>query len=559
MITRIRQRFFHVRFTYPNPLDAQRAQVLLFVSAALLLVAVAAFALVALPGIISTGIVDWGAIFSTIVAVAAAIVAYRFIQVGQLNVAIWIILGSILFGCLRTIFIDNNGLPNVSTALVAFVTLPIVVAGVLVRRRGLLITTVITGVVVVGAALAQRNNFTPVTYIPAETAARDIILVLVDIVSVVAVLIAFLGTLQRLAGELFQLSTQRQSIHKLGLDLTIYNDESTLLNVAHARIRQLVGKPFVEIYLQNDEGNLTLAASSGKRRTILSIEPNILAEAARSRKTQLASLLDSPERRTHMAASTSFAAAVPMMVNSDLMGVMDFQDVKPFDSNEVESLQELADQLALALQRIRETTGLQVLVSDHERTIKRLQSQLQDLNQRQQQNVGEIWSGYIRGRGRQAIGYNLDDSTATPIQATDLPEGLVKTLSSGQLEVSQQGDEQVINVPIRFRDTNLGAMSFAVPADQPLNDRQIEVATTVAERLALALENTRLFEQSQSQATRERKASEVAAALIGATDVRVVLNMAAEQFKDALGAVNTRIYIQPETMMEPLAQSQQEQ
>jgi GAF domain-containing protein len=82
------------------------------------------------------------------------------------------------------------------------------------------------------------------------------------------------------------------------------------------------------------------------------------------------------------------------------------------------------------------------------------------------------------------------------------------------------------------------------------------VATTVAERLALALENTRLFEQSQSQALRERKASEVATALIGATDVRVVLNMAAEQFKDALGAVNTRIYIQPETLMEPLAQTQ---
>ena len=102
-------------------------------------------------------------------------------------------------------------------------------------------------------------------------------------------------------------------------------------------------------------------------------------------------------------------------------------------------------------------------------------------------------------------------------------------------------------------------MSFAVPSDQPLSQRQIEVATTVAERLALALENTRLFEQSQSQALRERKASEVATALIGATDVRVVLNMAAEQFKDALGAVNTRIYIQPETLMEPLAQTQGEQ
>jgi GAF domain-containing protein len=559
MITRIRQRFFNLHYTYTNPLDAQRAQVLLLVSAALFVVAVVAFIFLSLPDIISTGTIDWGSVLSTVVAIAAAYVSYRFIQVGQLGAAIWIILGAILFGSLRTLLVGTEGFPSVSSSLVVFVSLPIVVAGVLVRNRGLIVTTIITLVVVIAAALAQRNYTTPVTYVPSELAARDITLVVVDIVSVVAVLIAFLGTLQRIAGDLFQLSAQRQNIHKLGLELTIYNDENTLLNVAHARIRQLVGKPFVEIYLQNEEGNLTLAASSGKRRTILSIESNILAEAARSRKTQLASLLDAPERRSHMAASTSFATAVPVMVNNDLIGVIDFQDVVAFKPDEVESLQELADQLALALQRVRSMTGLQVLVSDQERTINRLQNQLQDLNQRQQQNVSEIWSGYIRGRGRQAIGYNLDDSTATPIQATDLPEGLVDTLRSGQLEVSQQGNEQIINVPIRFRDTNLGAMSFAVPADQPLNDRQIEVATTVAERLALALENTRLFEQSQSQATRERKASEVAAALIGATDVRVVLNMAAEQFKEALGAVNTRIYIQPETMMEPLAQSQQEQ
>jgi GAF domain-containing protein len=72
----------------------------------------------------------------------------------------------------------------------------------------------------------------------------------------------------------------------------------------------------------------------------------------------------------------------------------------------------------------------------------------------------------------------------------------------------------------------------------------------VAERLALALENTRLFEQTQAQAQRERKANEIASVLIGATDVRLVLNLAAENFKDALGAVNTHIYIQPDLLAE---------
>jgi GAF domain-containing protein len=418
----------------------------------------------------------------------------------------------------------------------------------------------LTFVLVVIAAAAQSANGIPVTYVPSEMVASDVVTIFLTLLVVLAILVAFLGTLQRVARESYQASEQHQWIHNLGLELSKIDNEAALLNAALTRTRQSVGQRFVEIYLINEDGNLILASGSNQRRTtIRSIDENILAEAARSRTLQVTSLQDAPERHSHLAASTSFAAAVPLIANNQLMGVLDFQDVVPFRANELDNLQELADRIAISLQRVRVTTDLQARVDDHEQTISRLQTQLQDFNRRQQQNVSEVWGSYIQGRGRQAIGYNLDGDSATPIQAADLPSDLVNTLKSGKLEVSTKGKEQVVNVPIKFRDTNLGAMSFAVPADQPLNDRQIEVATIVAERLALALENTRLFEQSQSQAFRERKASEVSTALLGATDVRVVLNMAAEQFKEALGAVNTKIYIRPETMMEPLAQTQQEQ
>src|SRR5678816_910150 len=109
--------------------------------------------------------------------------------------------------------------------------------------------------------------------------------------------------------------------------------------------------------------------------------------------------------------------------------------------------------------------------------------------------------------------------------------------------IETAGDEQIVNVPITFREQTLGAMSFAVPKGQQLSERQVEMARIVAERLALALENTRLFEQSQAQAIRERKASEVSGLLIGATDVYSVLNLAAQNFNEALGAIHTRIYI----------------
>jgi GAF domain-containing protein len=88
-------------------------------------------------------------------------------------------------------------------------------------------------------------------------------------------------------------------------------------------------------------------------------------------------------------------------------------------------------------------------------------------------------------------------------------------------------------------------MAFAVPKEQAVGERQLEMAQDISSRLALALETRQLFERTEAQALRERKASETASLLISATDVRAVLNLAAESFNQALGAVRTHIYVHP--------------
>ncbi|MBC7870636.1 MAG: hypothetical protein H7Y09_07330 [Chitinophagaceae bacterium] len=93
-------------------------------------------------------------------------------------------------------------------------------------------------------------------------------------------------------------------------------------------------------------------------------------------------------------------------------------------------------------------------------------------------------------------------------------------------------------------------MAFTLPPGQQIGERQVEMAQNVADRLALALENKRLFEQSQSQAIRERKANEASGLLISATDVETAIKLAAESFNKALGAVNTHIHLQPDAFVE---------
>lgn len=557
MITRIRKQLFSLRHAYSNPLDRQRAQILLFLNLALVVITTISVLFLTIPSYLNTGSLDVSGLISSLLVVIASWSSYQMIQRGQLRFAIWIILLAITIGTLSAIVFSSGDTPSISNSLIIFLPVPIVVAGVLLNRRGLVIVTLLVLVVVTISAIAEVTAQTAAGTVSANNVSNDLITIVLSILSILVILLAFLGTLQNIANESFEIGSQRQRISKMGLELGVINNEKQLLDAAITKTRQIFGQRFIEIYLLNEDGNLTLPSGGGQRRTaIRSIDTNIVAEAARSRMVLTTSLQDPPERHTHMAASTSHALAVPVMINNNVMGVMDIQDTNAFSHNEQDTFQQLADQIALALQRVRMETDLQARVADQENTITRLQTQLADFSRSQQQNVNEVWGSYIQGRGRQAIGYNLDQNSATPVHATDLPGALANTLKTGQLEVTTQGNEQVVNVPIKFRDTNLGAMSFSIPAGQSLSDRQIEVATTVAERLALALENTRLFEQSQSQALRERKASEVSTALIGATDVRVVLNMAAEQFKDALGAVNTRIFIQPETLMEPLAQTQ---
>ena len=80
-----------------------------------------------------------------------------------------------------------------------------------------------------------------------------------------------------------------------------------------------------------------------------------------------------------------------------------------------------------------------------------------------------------------------------------------------------------------------------MPSNRPITRRQIEIMRNVIQRLALALDNKRLFEQSQSQAQRESKANEIASLLLSSTDMDTVLRLAATNFNDALGAIQTHI------------------
>jgi GAF domain-containing protein len=211
-------------------------------------------------------------------------------------------------------------------------------------------------------------------------------------------------------------------------------------------------------------------------------------------------------------------------------------------------------------------TDLQASVARQEAENAALRNRLQSLRQADRASRN-VWERLVTSRNQAsaanggqkgaasapatlAYGFNFDGEQGMHIPASDLPPSLRAVLETGAHQVRQEGDVKVVSVPINLRGQLLGAMSFSIAKDRVLSEKQIETAKIVAERLALALENRQLFEQTQAQAERERKASEAAGSFITSTDVESVMNVAVRSFNEALGAIHTRIHLQPSAVME---------
>jgi GAF domain-containing protein len=112
-----------------------------------------------------------------------------------------------------------------------------------------------------------------------------------------------------------------------------------------------------------------------------------------------------------------------------------------------------------------------------------------------------------------------------------------------------------MTVPIELRGQPIG--QIVVEDDQPqrqLSADERELVREVVQRMALALESTRLFEQTQSAlgearrlAQRERLINRITAQLRGATTVDEVLRIAADEMRRSVGAAYTAVTLAPPT------------
>ena len=548
MIT-LRRLFFDIQYPYENPQDIQRARLILPLNFIMILFWVLTLLLFVLPPLSAGEAVNPGAAGFVLILPPALIPMYYLVRTGRVNTAAWII---ILLITMTSIIAPLNTLTEWQSVLIA---IPIVMAGTMLSGTGFLVITLICIAAVLTGAISDQRLQTSVEFIPAQASATAGLTVLIGIITLVTIL-RILGRSQsdNLARLIGAQRRARTSLSRLS-EKEIDQDQDALISRTLNILRDDMKMSIAQVFLADSSGKITqrLYTSIDTNHELVyefleDVTPIAIAEAADTLTTVRVGPMSSEVQRRHLSAGARFGVAVPLVHNGQIVGVLDVQSENDenLDITDISTLELMGQFLSRNLLQAQIITETQRNLNEQQSIILRQRSRLRELERRESQTVSEAWNTYLMQRGVELLGFDIQASDEAPTLSFDVSPDMLETMRDGEMIIEDQGDHQIVNAPIEMRGQIIGVISFRIPASQPFNNRQRDLLRNVIQRLSLALENKRLFEQTQSQAQREVQANNVGSRLLQTTDIDTLMKLAAESFNEALGAIQTQILLNPD-------------
>jgi len=304
----------------------------------------------------------------------------------------------------------------------------------------------------------------------------------------------------------------------------LQNQEQTLTQVAQT-ISQQLGHYHVGVFLLNDTRKyavLKAVNSEGGRRMLerghlLEVgEVGIVGFVAARGKPRIAldtgadaAYFDNPD-----LPETKSEVALPLMLGSEILGVLDVQSTTPnaFTEDDMDTLLILASQVSITIQNTRLYEENTIALENAEKAYRQL--------------TGETWQGALKAQ--KVKGYVYDGINTQPLTRHSL-------------------SEQSISIPVIVRGQNIGALRMeAFQGEREWTDDEIAMLNAAAERAALALENARLLTQSQKLAAKERTISEISTKISAQSDVDELLKTAALELGRTLPGMEIAIQLRKE-------------
>jgi GAF domain-containing protein len=240
---------------------------------------------------------------------------------------------------------------------------------------------------------------------------------------------------------------------------------------------------------------------------------------------------------------------LPLQIGERVIGTLDLGSAQPgaFTQEHLPVLSQVADQIALALERARLLEGTRAALDEAEATHRRY---LREEWEGMLATPDRVW-GYLDG----PEGLTAADEVWTPEIGQAVATGELTTVTGltnpPAPAVTSAGEppthRTALAIPLHLRGQTIGVLDF-YDEERTWTEDDKALVEALADQVAQALETQRLFEQTQRRASRERLTGQIVGKIRAAGDVQGILETAAEELGRVLGVSHTRVRLGEPTM-----------
>lgn len=342
--------------------------------------------------------------------------------------------------------------------------------------------------------------------------------------------------------DLVRKTAQLEASARVARDAASMQDINVLLSRTAGLISEQFGFYHTGIFLVDDSGVtaiLQAASSEGGKRMLerghqLEVGQGIVGSALRQNKPRVATDVGSDLEYFNNPdlPATRSELAIPLFVKGKVIGALDIQSTEQtaFSKDDIQVLQTLADQIALAIQNAR-------LIAESQNALQRLESATSD-------DMRRTWRERVRD-ARKAYRYTAIG--ITPLAAVE------------NKDVTEEPGANKINIPITLRGQRIGNINLNRKGGSKWADADRSLAIEIANQVGLALENARLLEEAQRRAAQEQSISDLTARLGRSLDIDTLLQTTLRELHQLPNVTETSVYISPPSPSGPAQKSAQDE
>ena len=388
--------------------------------------------------------------------------------------------------------------------------------------------------------------------------------------------------LKGFATNLERRAIQLQVAAEIARDATSIRELDDLLQRAVNLARDRFNFYHVAVFLIDETGEYaTLKAASGEAgRKMITMghklkigEEGIVGHVAGTGEPHIALDVDVDfVHHTHpLLSKTRSEMALPLLVSENIIGVLDVQSEKEiaFDDDDVQTIQTMADQLAIAIDNLRLLEEVQyraneleslynaALVTSSELEIAALLNRLYEQVQGVISFDSFIVALYDEEKGMVEIALAFEDGEpikafqglSVPFEKGGISSHVIKTRKSllvANLENDKLPIEPVrdpnedqptlawLGVPMIVRDQVLGVVSVQSYRAGVFDESHQRFLESLASQVAITFENARLFEAERTAREHAETLREIGRVISGSIELDRVLNLILGQIKRVL-------------------------